>query len=241
MIKFFFAHGHVLQINKRHENRIQYRLRAVSTPFCLLALRSVQTGGSYDSANADSLVEDGVLFRPGPTAVKLRTARQMQMEVAQRYGVGGGGFDHDSSPDDGYGNEATVRGGGIRVGGGGGALTPINSTRERAVGIVLDINRTGGSMRRAGTTGDGGGRPNIIFTPSLVPVGMGSERMNPKSLGPCVGREVDREGGIIGVRSDTGGVDVNVVDEGADRSGGGSGKEDGANGVVAASRDTRTV
>lgn len=55
-------------------------------------------------------------------------------------------------------------------------------------GVVLEINCTGGGSssgtgRRARTDGGGGGRPNMIFTPSLVPVGMESVRSSPMTLG----------------------------------------------------------
>lgn len=169
-------------------------------------------GHAYDDITTTSLVEDGVLFRPGPTAVKLRTARQMQLEVARRRQVGGGEDSQQalfaSGSGDGSGGEERE---------GGGAREPLSSSISphhsltakrrayssdgqagRAGGIVLEVNRTGGGegrrrRRSYGSRSGGGGmghqrsengagRPNMIFTPSLVPVGMEAVRACPMSL-----------------------------------------------------------
>lgn len=164
-----------------------------------------------------SLVEDGVLFRPGPTAVKLRTARQMQLEVARRRhgGCGEAGDNNQQqgffAPGSGDGNGAA--GEYAQEGEGAGARGSLlsSTTSEhsltvkrrayssdgaagRAGGVVvLEVNRTGGGKERDYGNGGGGrrrrrsengsGRPNMIFTPSLAPVGMESVRACPMSLG----------------------------------------------------------
>lgn len=177
---------------------------------------------SAATANA-SLVEDGVLFRPGPTAVRLRTAKQMQLEVARRRHGGGGG----GSGGDDYDDQELFPSGSGGEGGAGGGRTgglPLSSTRngvgsltvkrrayssDGAVAaasarggagaggggggrIVLEVNRTGGGgsgrgRRRAASMG---GRPNMIFTPSLTPVGMDSVRASPMTLGSAGGGSV---------------------------------------------------
>ncbi len=181
-----------------------------------------------------SLVEDGVLFRPGPTAVRLRTAKQMQQEVARRRHGGGGG-------DDDVGQEYFSSGSGDGKGAAG-SLTvkrrgqsfdgdaAINEQR----GVVLEVNRTGGGGRRRNTGGgghrraaSGEGRPNMIFTPSLVPVGLESVRAHPMTLGGAGG------GGESSAR--LGGHPVQSA--GGDSFAGGAGEQ----GLEESVRDTRTV
>lgn len=57
--------------------------------------------------------------------------------------------------------------------------------------MVLEVNRTGGGggggRRRAASVE---GRPNMIFTPSLMPVGMESVRTSPMTLGSAGGGRI---------------------------------------------------
>lgn len=240
-------------------------------------------GGSFDADATASLVDDGVLFRPGPTSVKLRTAKQMQAEVARRRRCPAQDDQEQQQPDsslstagagNGGGNVLLVgrrgrgQGGGGGGGGGGvggqgslsslstGSLTvrrkgndSANNASTERVGVVLEVNRTGGAGikgrggvgGRSGRGGGGGGRcgltggrPNMIFTPSLVPLGMESVRACPMSLGDasrassarCVG---DTGGGFGGSSTgEGGGVEI---EDGGDESGG----------EGEAVRDTRTV
>ncbi|CAB1105442.1 unnamed protein product [Ectocarpus sp. CCAP 1310/34] len=163
------------------------------------------------AAMTASLVEDGVLFRPGPTAIRLRTAKQMQLAVARRRrgsngdGSGGNGVDttdyHLSSGTGGEAGEggtaqglhpsSTMTAGGPlvvkrRAYGSDGTA----AAAARAGGLVLEVNRTGGGGgggrgggRRRSVPRAGEGRPNMIFTPSLAPIGMESVRSCPMSLG----------------------------------------------------------
>ncbi|CAN0189729.1 unnamed protein product [Ectocarpus sp. 12 AP-2014] len=161
------------------------------------------------AAMTASLVEDGVLFRPGPTAIRLRTAKQMQLAVARRRQGGnsdGGGGNGVDTPDyhlsSGTGEEAGERGtaqglhpssttrGSLVVKRRAYSSDGTAATAGRAGGLVLEVNRTGGgggggrgSGRRRSVPGAGEGRPNMIFTPSLAPVGMESVRSCPMSLG----------------------------------------------------------
>ncbi|CAM9187612.1 unnamed protein product [Hapterophycus canaliculatus] len=211
-----------------------------------------------DITNA-GLVENGVLFRPGPTPVKLRTARQMQLEVARRRHVVGAEdnqqqdfFTSGSRDGNGSGGEdpdGTGGGGGAR-----GSLSSPTSSHSLAIkrrgysdgsagavaglagGIFLEVNRTGGgdSRRRRHSCGSGGrraghrrsatggGRPNMIFTPSLAPVGMESVRACPMSLGGA-----HASMGMAGEAADPPGRNLP----------GGLGRED----EPEASRDVRTV
>lgn len=165
------------------------------------------------AAMTASLVEDGVLFRPGPTAIRLRTAKQMQLAVARRRqgsnGNGDGGG-NEADPPDYYLSSGT--GGEAGEGGAAQGLHPSSTTTAggllvvnrrayssdgtaakagRAGGLVFEVNRTGGGGggghgrggRRRSVPGAGEGRPNMIFTPSLAPVGMESVRSCPMSLG----------------------------------------------------------
>lgn len=170
---------------------------------------------NLDAAATASLVEDGVLFRPGPSAVKLRTARQMRAEVARRRqgppepqmegycsspGGAGAGEEPDGDGSDGDRGRTEALGG-IRKGvshdsitvktraySSDGLATPAAGGSGGGRGVVLEVNRTGGGRGRT-ERGAGGrarsweGRPNLIFTPSLVPVGMDSVRTRPLSLG----------------------------------------------------------
>lgn len=175
---------------------------------------------SLDAAATARLVEDGVLFRPGPTTVPLRTAKQMQMEVARRRlprgrsdgddcdGIGSGNFSHQNDQsrhfDEIRGGMEEGQAGGGREGNrssadsitvrrrrfsADGAMTEKTSNYGNARGVVLEMNRTGGRRRSGGSltrraaTRNDDGRPNMIFTPSLVPAGMESVRASPMSLG----------------------------------------------------------
>lgn len=199
----------------------------------ITSLKATAFGGSINSnkhqhpqqsaaMTAASLVEDGVLFRPGPTAVRLRTAKQMQLEVARRRRGGGGSGGEDdqqeffsSGSGDENGNKTGGKGGAGGGGGGGrgaGGLTSSSTTtgcltvkrrgyscdgaggQAEGRGVVLEVNRTGGGGRRRGGRGgghrraaSGEGRPNMIFTPSLVPVGLDSVRARPMTLGNAEG------------------------------------------------------
>ena len=207
------------------------------------------------AAMTASLVEDGVLFRPGPTAVRLRTAKQMQLEVARRRHGGGGG---DGSDGEGYFSSGSGDGNGGGGEGGGGrgtrGLLPSSSAAAGSLtvkrrghsldgttgaagrghgGVVLEVNRTGGGgRRRSGGAGrrraaSGEGRPNMIFTPSLMPVGMEAVRAHPMTLGNAAG------GGGSSAR-----LEGHVVQS----AGGDSfGAEGGERGVAESARDTRTV
>eukprot|EP00752_Nemacystus_decipiens_P007523 g6723.t1 len=183
------------------------------------------------ATTAASLVEDGVLFRPGPTAVRLRTAKQMQLEVARRRRQGGGSDDDDGdrreeeaffSAGSGDENDHNGEGGGRGARGlaspsptagaltvqrrayGGDGIAEAAGRGAGARGVVLEVNRTGGGhgrkrnggggRRRRAASGDG--RPNMIFTPSLVPVGLDSVRARPMTLGNAAG-----EGGGIATSS----------------------------------------
>ncbi|CAN0290444.1 unnamed protein product [Ectocarpus sp. 12 AP-2014] len=211
------------------------------------------------AAMTASLVEDGVLFRPGPTAIRLRTAKQMQLAVARRRqggnGDGGGGNGVDA-PDyhlsSGTGGEAgeggtaqglhpsstTTAGGSLVLKRRAYSSDGTAATAGRAGGLVLEVNRTGGGGggggggrgggRRRSVPGAGEGRPNMIFTPSLAPVGMESVRSCPMSLG---------SGGLghtSSVRWAPETMESAVTTEDSLEEGGGKG-------MLQALRDTRTV
>ncbi|CAM9726651.1 unnamed protein product [Ectocarpus fasciculatus] len=207
------------------------------------------------AAMTASLVEDGVLFRPGPTAIRLRTAKQMQLAVARRRqgGNNGGGGDGNDDPD--YYLSSGTAGGEAGEGGtiqGRHRLSTTTAgeslmvTRRayssdgtaataagRAGGLVLEVNRTGGGGGRGGgrrrsVPGAGEGRPNMIFTPSLAPVGMESVRSCPMSLG---------SGGL----GQTGSVRWAAETMESGITTGDSLAEGGGEGVSEALRDTRTV
>lgn len=181
-----------------------------------------------------SLVEDGVLFRPGPTAVRLRTAKQMQQEVARRrHGCGGGDddggqeyFSSGSGDENGAGGSLTVKRRGQSIDGDA-------ATKEQR-GVVLEANRTGGGERRRNAggrrhrrAGSWEGRPNMIFTPSLMPMGLESVRAHPMTLGNTGGG---------------GGGSVQLGGHAVQSAGGDSfAGEAGEQGVEESARDTRTV
>lgn len=159
-----------------------------------------------DTAETAALMQDGIVFRPGSTTVKLKTARQMKLEVASRRLYGGAPEEviDGSSTEDGVGPRAgeAPSGGGQGRGSTGSTIDSIAVERRaystsdapdnigsfERTSVALEANRTrGGGQRRSGRGGRrsnaGGGRPNMIFTPSLVPVGMESVRVSPLSLG----------------------------------------------------------
>lgn len=229
-----------------------------------------------DTAATASLVEDGILFRPGPTAVRLRTAKQMQLEVARRrrghqeqeQGYFASSFSSSNNRPGSGGesggnnnNNAACHGDGAGGGGWGGTLgggissssttndsitvrrrgySHDNSAANGGKGVILEVNRTGGrrrvsdgGSRRAGTTGEG--RPNMIFTPSLVPVGVESVRSRPMSLG-----DAGREGSVRWAeeKGEHDGENSRGVEQ--ERGGGGAaGSEEGSGDGIA--REARTV
>lgn len=169
--------------------------------------------GHHGTNTIASLVEDGVLFRPGPSEVKLRTARQMQLEVARRRGRGAI-VEHGNSGwigEEGF-NVGRERGAQVSTGSRSLTVRRLSSSCQvgtsgdstvgggGGVGVVLEVNRTGGGGRKgsggAGRARTGEGRPNMIFTPSLVPVGMDSVRSSPITLGNCVGEGRGRTSGV---------------------------------------------
>ncbi|CBN80229.1 hypothetical protein Esi_0131_0057 [Ectocarpus siliculosus] len=199
------------------------------------------------AAMTASLVEDGVLFRPGPTAIRLRTAKQMQLAVARRRqgcnGDGGSGNEVDTPDYYLTGGEAQglhpsstpTAGGPLVVKRRAYSSDGTAATAGRAGGLVLEVNRTGGGGgggrgggRRRSVPGAGEGRPNMIFTPSLAPVGMESVRSCPMSLG---------SGGLGQTSSVRWAPETMESAVAAEDSLG----EGGGEGVSQALRDTRTV
>lgn len=187
----------VLLSTMSRSNRRRERVNAFSnagrSPFA-----SRKTNSTDETVD---LMQDGIVFRPGSTTVKLKTARQMKLEVASRRSLYDGTQDGGSSAEDGV---DAREGEAPRDGGRGRGLTDStvdSSAVERIaystgdnigsferMDVALEVNRTGGGrQRRRGRGGrrsnTGGGRPNMIFTPSLIPVGMESVRVSPLSLG----------------------------------------------------------
>lgn len=219
---------------------------------------------SYDDAATASLIEDGVLFRPAPTVVRLRTAKQMQEEVARRRpghkeqdngffssSNGGGG----QRGGDTFGSGGNSDSDGRRVGGGGGRRMKSSSADSITVrrrdsgmsdgapaggqGIVIEVNHTGGRQVGSGDGvrgqqgSTGGGRPNLIFTPSLLPVGMESVRSCPMSLGGG-----DHSGSVRWAGGTKSSDDSSQLEGDGGRGGGGGDVPEDMAGTL---RDSRTV
>lgn len=172
--------------------------------------RHANRGRSKSSLTEISrLVADGVVFRPGPSAVKLRTARQMREEVARRRGGSGGGGGEESYSDDIFSDGAAA----TKSRESRDVLVVTGSVGGRGLDngdgrVVLEAHRTGGYSKPGG----GGskhamaeeGRPNLIFTPSLMPVGADRARAHP------IGAENHCRGatGVAGATSSPDGPEV---------------------------------